>query len=432
MSKPVWILFFWLCFIPALFTSGSAQPKLSYRDSLQKELPKAKNESRVDLLNKLSDLDSRKEVAQPIAYAKEALKLSQKLDYALGQAYASYNLGHHLISQGSYSQALDYLFVALKIYETIKVDKKRALVLRAIGHVYIEWKAYQKAIEYYQQQLNIGKELKDTITIGSAYINLSYTFLRSHKPNRAIQFIDKALKYSIASSDTLGQVVAKANRADAFFQLKKIKESLQLFLEVYNWYKSRNYRDYEQYACVDISRLYLSVNRLDSALYYANNGYIIAKELKSKPKIKQMSEVLYQAYKKLGNTNKALFYLEQTHIYQDSILTDQKQNEMASQELLHRLEKSEGENKLLKEYKDSSERGKIRQNILSISILLVLLFALVAGYLLYRNNKFNKERSQLVAKNRVDIILQNKELKRQHHAIEEKKRSVKSTAPAHL
>lgn len=425
MGKPVSIFFLGLCLIVTLFTSLQAQQPITYIDSLYQVLKVSTGRQRVDLLNELSDLNSRKDIEKPIAFAKEALQLAQTIKYPLGQAYASYNLGHHLISQGSYSQALDYLFVALKVYEQTDVALKKAQVLRAIGHVYSGWEAYQKAVEYYKQQLNIGLTTKDTFTIGSAYLNLSYTFLQSKKPHRAIKFIDESLKYSVAANDTLGIIIARANRADAYFQLGKDKEALRLLLETYQWYKKHQYKDYEQYACADIAEIYLAQKRLKKALQYAKVGYELALDARSKPKAKEISDLLYKIYKLQGNKSKALFYLEQSKAYQDSILADQRKNELASQDLLRVLEKYEVENKSLKEYRATSERSKTRLNLINIFILFILGLALVVGFLLYRNNKFNRERTQLMAKNRVDIILQNKELKRQHQAIEEKNDQLK-------
>ncbi|WP_299458349.1 SpoIIE family protein phosphatase [uncultured Microscilla sp.] len=426
LEKPVPILFIGLCLITTLFTSLWAQPSSNYIDSLQQVLAVSEGKQRVDLLNELSDLNSRKELNEAITLAKEALQLSQKIKYPLGQAYASYNLGHHLISQGSYSQALDYLFVALKIYEQVDVALKKAQVLRAIGHVYNGWQAHQKAVEYYRQQLKIGLEIKDTATIGSAYLNLSYAFVQSKKPNRAIQFIDESLKYSLATHDTLRIIIARANRAGAYFQLGKRKKALQLLLEVHEWYKNHYYQDYEQYACADIAGVYLVENQLSNALIYATKGYLLAINSGSKPKAKEISDLLYKIHKRKGNTSKALHYLEKSRAYQDSILNDQKKNELASQDLLHLLEKYEVENKSLKEYRATNERFKARRNVIGIFILFILVFVLVIGFLLYRNNKFNQERTQLMAKNRVDIILQNKELKRQHQAIEEKNDQLKA------
>lgn len=425
MGKPAVIFFLGLCLITVLTTSSRAQKPITYVDSLYKVLKTSKGKQRVDLLNELSDLNSRKDIDQPIAFAKEALQLAQNIKYPLGQAYASYNLGHHLISQGSYSQALDYLFVALKVYEQVGVDLKKAQVLRAIGHVYAGWEAYQKSVEYYKQQLNIGQETKDTVTISSAYLNLSYAFLQSKKPHRAITFLDESIKYSVAINDTLGIIIARANRADAYFQLGKNKQALKLLLETYEWYKSHQYKDYEQYACADIAEIYLAEKRLNKALYYANMGYQLAIDARSKPKAKEISDLLYSIYKSKGNKSKALFYMEQAKAYQDSILADQRKNELASQDLLRMLERYEVENKSLKEYQQTSERSKTRLSIINISILSVLVLVLIVGFLLYRNNKFNRERTEVMAKNRVDIILQNKELKKQHQAIEEKNEELK-------
>lgn len=418
MKRAVLTLAIRLCLVPALVFSGHAQS--SYIDSLHKTLEKASGEARVNTLNRLSDFYSRKQATKPIALAKEALELSQKLNYDLGKAYASYNLGHHLVFQGNYSQALNYLFTALRTYEQTEFYQKKALVLKVIGHVYNEWGAHENAIEYYHKQLGLGKQIKDTSTIGSAYLNLSHAFLLSKRPNKALQFIDQALSYLVNTKDTLGQTTAKANQAEAYFQLRDYKKSQRLFLEALYWYKSHHYRVYEQVVCADLAKLHLHTNQLDSALYYAHQGQTVALTLESKSKIKEAMGLLYHIYKKRGNEKRALVYLEQAKIYQDSILTDEKQSSLVSQDLLHQLEKYKIENRFLKAYRDSNERGKYTQYIIGISVVLVLSSLLIIGYILYRNNRYNRERTKLISKNRVDIILQNKELKRQHQHIEEK------------
>jgi len=418
--KVALLVFLRLCFIHFLLICGTVQAQNHKVDSLKRLLKSAEGKARVDILNELSEYYSRKQVIEPIAFAKEALSLAKKIDYSLGQAFASYNLAHHLIYQGNNSQALNYLFAALKIYEPTNLYKKKALVYRAIGHVYADWGDYENAILYYQKQLSLGKKHKDANTMGSAYINLSYTFLRNNQPNKALDFIEKATEYSTASGDTLGQTVAQSNRAVAYFQLGKYQQALQLHLAVYSWYKGHNYRDYEQFACADLANDYLKLNKKDSALYYAQIGYRLAMELQSKPKMNEISEVLYKIYKKYGETKKALQYLEIAKTYMDSIVTDKKKSGLASQNITYLLEKYKKENQSLKNYKSNSERSRVTQNIILTAGTLVLIFLMVIGYLLYRNNQFNKERSKIISKNRVDIILQNKELKRQHQDIEQK------------
>ena len=409
-----------LCLIHILLICGVVQAQNQKIDSLQGLLETIKGKSRVDVLNELSDYYSRKQVLKPIAFAKEALNLAKKIDYPLGQAFASYNLGHHLTHQGNNSQALDYLFSALRIYQSTNLYEKKALVYRAIGHVYLEWGDYENAISYYQKQLNIGKKSKDDNTIGSAYINLSYAFLSNNRPNKALDFIEEATKYSTMSGDTLAQTVAKSNRAVAYFQLGKYRQALQLHLAVYRWYLAHQYMDYVQFACSDLAKDYLKLNKKDSAIYYAQKGYQLATKLRSKTKMSEVSEILYTIYKKYGDNKQALRYLEIAKTYLDSIAADSKKSGLATQDVSFLLDKYKKENQSLKNYKSSNERSRATQNIILIAGGLVLIFLSVIGYLLYRNNQFNKERSKIISKNRVDIILQNKELKRQHQDIEQK------------
>ncbi|OJJ22120.1 hypothetical protein BKI52_08770 [marine bacterium AO1-C] len=418
--KVALLIFLRLCLIQFLLICGVVQAQDHKVDSLQSLLKSAKGKTRVDILNELSDFYSRKQSSEPIAFAREALSLAKKIDYQLGQAFASYNLGHHLSYQGNNSQAMDYLFSALKIYEPTNLYKKKAFVYRSIGHIYGDWGDYESAILYYQKQLNIGKKNKDKNVIGSAYINLSYTFLRNNKPNKALDFIEKATEYSTISGDTLGQTVARSNRAVAYFQLGQYQRALQLHLMVFHWYKDHNYQDYEQFACADLAKDYLKLNKKDSALYYAQLGYRLAMKLQSKPKMNEISEILYTIHKKYGETKKALSYLEIAKTYLDSIAADKKKSARTNQSATYLLEKYKKENQSLKNYKSNNERSRATQNIILIAGALVLVFLLVIGFLLYRNNQFNKERSKIISKNRVDIILQNKELKRQHQDIEQK------------
>ena len=162
--------------------TASAQKQGQARiDSLLKELPKQKNDSRkVNLLNNLSYTYQWIHAKKGMDYGKQALQLAQKLKWDKGIATAQYNIAGNYNIQYKPDTALIYANTAFTTGQKLKDNFIIANSLMNIGLSYYYLAENTKALEYYRQAQLYAEKTNDKalnawiqINTGSLYIYLS-------------------------------------------------------------------------------------------------------------------------------------------------------------------------------------------------------------------------------------------------------------------
>ena len=108
-----------------------------------------------------------------VTYTMEAQFIYQKLDYSLGEAYSSGNLGIIHAEKGLDSLALDKINDAIIILENLKDYYPISVYLTYMSDIYAKKKEWTKAFSYAENSLHLALQygLKDQIS--DAYLQLS-------------------------------------------------------------------------------------------------------------------------------------------------------------------------------------------------------------------------------------------------------------------
>ncbi|EIJ38710.1 hypothetical protein JoomaDRAFT_1701 [Galbibacter orientalis DSM 19592] len=85
---------------------------------------------------------------------KEALEISEKIDYIKGEALAQSAIGSCFEKQGNYNKALFHQYKSLPLFEKIHDNIGLALVNENIGSIYEDKLAFDKAFNYFQKALD--------------------------------------------------------------------------------------------------------------------------------------------------------------------------------------------------------------------------------------------------------------------------------------
>ncbi len=377
-------------------------------DSLQMKLNSSIEDStRTKLLFELSDLYSRADFLKSLQYANEALDISKNIKNKTYSVRSHLKIGNTLISIGKYDEALNHFLISLKISQENKFILEEIQTLASIGVINDRIDKFDDALKYYFEALNIynntekGKSLKEIKNIQGLYNNIGNIYLSKKELSTAEKYYLKGLAIAEQKNDNinlgiicnnLGKVeIQRKNYAKAYEYLIKSLEARKLVNDKSGIAKSYYY----------LSNYFSEVKDFEQAQIYAKKALVLGIELKEPLTRKISAMFLYQIYKDLHNYEKALGYHEIYNQISDSLINDNKIQEITKLQLQFDYEKQE------KEKLAQQKIIRLTYTIISSSLLLgIIILSLLFFLSKSRNKRIQLEKEKLEK----DMIIKNKEL----------------------
>lgn len=340
-------------------------------DSLQERLKLATVDSnRVIIMDSIAYAYSLTLPAKGILVAQEAAELAQKIGYSDGLLKSLLFMANSYNNQGDYNRALEIFLKQLAFSEKSNNGYYMAFSLMNIGIIYTQQADYTHALPYYLKSDSIIKSNQISKLAYFSYQNLGDIYDRLNQNDSAFVYYNKAFQkanekqdiYLIGASNIgLGNCLVK--KADyiggkkayhlARMQLKQVKDD-DLYCE----------------ATLNLAKLYLKTQQIDSALQMAWQIPLYAGKDKFPNRIKDQTAFLSDYYKSIQQNDSALYYLEQKNLISEAINSQEKVKlfqEKTFQESL-RQETMEIEKKKLAEERDQ------QLQLLLIGIFIPLFF----------------------------------------------------------
>ncbi len=332
----------------------SAQSKV---DSLKNLLYKAQGNEYIDLQIKLSEAYRQIDSSQiSIAYAKDALIASEKMNYLHGKIKALNQLATVNLQLSKPSIALDYankslnlsnqneqiklkadalrsfanasfklgekdtaivkFNEALSIYTELKDSLAMGTILSEMGEVYTYMNNTSLMIESYNESLEIYKQLGDLKHVGLVYLNLGSVYANIlGEYSKAIEYGFSALEIFDKLNDDLHKtycylIIGSAHEylGNLDKALEQYQKSLELCSKSKNKYLLANVVNY-------IGEVYNKKHDIKSALEYYSKSLKIYSELNDPEGIAVAENNLGECYFKLGKLDKALSHYKKSFQY---------------------------------------------------------------------------------------------------------------------
>ncbi|MEH6535650.1 MAG: adenylate/guanylate cyclase domain-containing protein [Psychroserpens sp.] len=225
-------------------------------------------------------------------YYKRSLKIREEIGDKKGISASLYNIGNIYLRQGNYPQALDYHQRSLKIEEEIGNIEGVASSLGNIGLIYSEQNNFPKALDYYTKSLKTQEEIGDKHAIAVLLGNIGYNYKRQGNYSKALDYYTKGLK---------------------------IREEI-------------GYKHGIAFSHKNIGYNYNAQDMHKSAIIECQKALTLSKEIGAIDLQREACECLYDAYKALGNDNKALAYHEQMLVLNDSLQSEETSKKLQQME----------------------------------------------------------------------------------------------------
>lgn len=280
---------------------------------------------------------------------RRSLVLEQKSNHEIGMAKCYQNIGLVLMQVGERSGFYAYTGKALAIYEKLNLRNRMAETANNLAVSYIEEGKFDKAESNYLKALAGFRALQDYTNEGSVLLNLSSLYYKQKKAGDALSNINKAIAIFSEIEDYVGLVHSHSIRGDLYYDMGDTHQAISEYLVCENLNQHIQIRD-------------VQIRNLQS---------------------------LAEAYKKMGDYQKALTMTEKGQIIRDSVFDNERMTSVMDLERLYKDELSRNDQLLSR-----ISQQQFMLGLIGTCILLVL----IIGYIVFRYfQQRQKENQRLIA-----------------------------------
>lgn len=276
-----------------------------------------------------------------IEYCQEALKAGASLRNKLFDASVYNNLGNIYADMGNQEEALSYYNKLLIVAGDAPEGKKyEPVALTNIGSIYSEREDYTKAFDYFNKALLASRQLNNMNDVCAILANIGITLKNAGDHKAALSYLHQGL----AAADSAGSKFIRAMILNSLAGL---------------------HTDNKEYS---------------KARMFAEEALALGKEINNASRQSDAYSALSDIYAKEGDNAKALEAYKQHIVFRDSVLNDEKKQEITKKSLQFEF--------AAKQAIANSEinKQKIIRNI-SIGTGSVLILAAIATFIFYKRRK---------------------------------------------
>ncbi len=345
-----------------------------------------------------------------IAYFKKSVDVLNKIGYKKGVATLLNNIGAVHDGRGEYLKALDYYRQAVSIFEKIGEKENLAATTQNIGSIYAKGKDYDNAMRYFNQAYGVYKNLNDQKSISQILSLIAEVYQNKGNYEEALNYLNQSMQIANKLNDRELKIQALFSLGELSYSQSDYKRALSYFNLCLAYSNEVGRVRYQSETQIAIGSIMHRLGKNKEAAEKCQYGLVLAEKLGSVAIKKRGCDCLYQSYKSLGNTQKALSYYEKANALDDSLNLAETSNkvmgmEFQKQQLVDSLDHVKKEAVIqLKHQQDVQQREKQR-NIIIITLCFILL---IAAGLWNRLNFTRKSRAALkIEKDRSEALLLN-------------------------
>lgn len=343
-----------------------------------------------------------------IYYFENTKKLLQTLGEEKRIAIVNISLGAIQLRQGNYNKTIETLTKSASYFEKTNDSLNAAKCYSNIASAFAELEIFPKAIEYSEKALVVFENQNQTQFRLITLPNLATQCYKNGDTLKAIGYNNKAEQLALKVGDKRSLSIIYNNLGDLYLEKDsdKAKQYLEKTLQLKN---ELNLKSGIEVTQSNLGYIHLKNKDYKTAIPFFKKAEQV---IKGKQRVSVYNN-LRDAYKGLGQMNKALEYSEKSSQLNDSILNTESQKSFIEIQTKYETEKKEKE--ILKlQAKNLTINNTEKQNRnLFIGILSIISISFLLIFMLLKNAKKKRIiiQQKLTIKNQEVIeLLKNKEL----------------------
>lgn len=345
-----------------------------------------------------------------IVSLKQGAETFKTIPYKKGVASTLNNLGAVYKNQGNYLKALDAYRQAAVILDGMNDEQNLAITTHNIGSIYAEAKDYSNAMKYYRQAYSVYKKKNNQEGLAQVLDEIGKIYTKQAKYSDAFESFNESLRIADAKEDKQLQAMVLSSLGDLFYKQSDYKRALPYYTRCLSYSRQIGSLQPQGNSLIAIGNIHRQSGKNKEAVDDCQKGLKLAEKLESVPMRKNGCECLYESYKSLGNTQKALYFYEQANALEDSLNLAETSNkvmgmEFQKQQLVDSLAQVKKEAVVQLKHQQEVQQREKQRNIIVITLCFILL---IAAGLWNRLNFTRKSRAALkVEKDRSEALLLN-------------------------
>ncbi|MEM7333562.1 MAG: ATP-binding protein [Chloroflexota bacterium] len=290
---------------------------------------------------------SEHQFSETIRYIKKAIEYLKNTPPFLFDAHIRIGAAHFRI--GNLSNSFIHNLKALQIAISENDQIRKAQALTSVGNSHVLSGDYLKAIDYYRQALRIYEDSDDLDGRLSVLNNICHGYNQEEKYAESLEFGLSALELLKSHDDSerkklhptesyilsnVGLAAVKTDQVD--FAEKLFNEGLSLLA------KSKDYYG-EFYSLRGLGEVNLWRGRSHDAIFYFQKAIDLAEKYQLVAELMKGNKAISEAYKQMGQFEKAYQHYEKFHEYEKHIVRDEMAHKISFLEAKFQLEHAKQE-----------------------------------------------------------------------------------------
>lgn len=277
-----------------IFSNRAAyfEAKENYKKALAIRLDAGDKKSAANTLNNLGVVAKNEgDYPEAIRYHLEALKIRELILDSAGIASSYNNMGSVFMMQQNYKESIRYYEMALAI--RIKSSDKRGIAstLNNIGNNYTLQEVYNKAKENYSFALQTAIEIGDKKLMAECYNNMGNNFYKQDQNAEARKNFYQALSLQTEIGDLRGILTTNKNIGWTFISEKTFEQAVLFFNKSLAIALQINAKDQEMILYRDFAEMNARMKNYEQAFYYQRKYSELRDTLLSSEKNQQIAEL---------------------------------------------------------------------------------------------------------------------------------------------
>ncbi len=249
-------------------------------DSLKSVLGSANNDSlKIQMLLEMAN-ECRYYAPDDLRrFNRQALLLSEKTNFSLGEGLALKGLGKYFYDLGKYDSAMYYYTEAELRFREIGDKKELSNIKADFCYVCVAKGEYNKALDAGLSALQLAEETGDKEVLQNAYAFIGFTYFSSGNTENALEYLMNGLEIAEQRNDTKGIAFLKRDMAITYDESGEYDKAIKYYNESAELFRNLNDRRSLGIALFNIAEVYRCQDNLNEAIKSFHECFLIASEL---------------------------------------------------------------------------------------------------------------------------------------------------------
>lgn len=361
-------------FFLSLFVTSGLSQEIS---ELEQKLHQSSGEKKVEILLDLAKKYNYKSPEKCIAYGREALDLSERIQFQQGRVKALIWMGFGYLRQTAHEKSIQSFLLALEISEKLKDPHLIGVSYNGLATFHNTQKNFSKALDLYQKGYEYCKEADYNPGMIAALGNIAATYGELKQYDRALEKLRLFLELSTRMGNDRFRAIALNNIGLTYKKMGKYQKSLEYLIPALKLKEKTGAVSHLSDTLRNIANSHTQLKNYDQAVFYLNRCINITREYNLKDEEYETYRTLYKLYESKGDYKTSLEYHKKFLETHQEIFNEKKLQQI--QELETRYESRRKDDRIALLTKDN-EIQKLR----TYGLIIGLLMAFIILILLYQ------------------------------------------------